>query len=175
MSTESAARRNDWSLPLLGLLLLTLAWLFLIVIVLPEWKVNHDYLESRCVVLEKRLAKNVGRRAGRLCRPEFLIRYTVAAAEHEVWAYDAVGAYDDLWSTNRRILDQFTVGQDYPCWYDPADPSQVVLVHGYSPGSYLVVAVIVLLALLTGKGIYSRLQEMRLAQKPMEKQSLFQK
>ena len=37
----------------------------------------------------------------------------------------------------QAILDQFEIGQEYPCWYDPIDPHRVVLVRGYSPWLYV--------------------------------------
>jgi hypothetical protein len=37
----------------------------------------------------------------------------------------------------QAILDQFEIGQEYPCWYDPIDPHRVILVRGYSPWLYV--------------------------------------
>jgi hypothetical protein len=62
MSTEPATLRDDWSLLLLGLFLLTLVGGLLAINVLPEWRANHDYVAARCVVLDKRVVEVIGRK-----------------------------------------------------------------------------------------------------------------
>jgi hypothetical protein len=98
---------------------------------LPEWRANHDYVETRCVVIDKRLAESRSD-DGVTWRPEFFVRYTAGGREFRVWAYDALGVYSNFRSTHQRTLAQFTVGQEYPVWYDPAQPEKAVLVRGYT-------------------------------------------
>lgn len=74
-----------------------------------EWRVNHDYIESQCIVLDK------DRR--------YKIDYTVGGRQHQVWCNDTRSLEKEL---------QFVVGQKYPCWYDPDAPDKVVLVRGYT-------------------------------------------
>src|SRR5437870_3951779 len=85
MNTESA---RDGSLPFLFALLLTLVGGLLAINLLPEWRANHVYVPTRCVVSDKRVVEHAGRR-GVSYRPEFLIRHSVAGRDYEVWAYDA--------------------------------------------------------------------------------------
>jgi hypothetical protein len=91
-----------------------------------------------------------------------LIRYTVAGREYQAWAYKASRSTSVFDWPKERMLESFTVGQAYPCWYDPADPSQVVLVRGYSwlsKAPFLVVFVV--LAFFTGRGLFRHLRGAR--------------
>lgn len=161
MASASTTPRDDWA-PLAGLIMcLVLFGGMLAIIFVPEWRVTHSYVEGRCVVLDKRLVEFPGRKANDTYRPELLIRYTVAGREYRVWAYDAVHASTGLRGPNERILKEFTVGQEYPCWYDPADPSEVVLVRGYSWLSYGLLLGLVVSVFVTGRSLFRRISGAR--------------
>lgn len=104
--------------------------------VVPEWRVNHEFLETPCRVLDKQIVSEKGSGdAGPLCRPEIKIQYDVAGVEYRDWTFDfrkgPVGGREDA----QAILDGFELysanQKTYPCWYDPANPSMAVLVRGY--------------------------------------------
>lgn len=62
--------------------------------------------------------------------PDF--QFTVQTADGHSYAaqgYDAGSASDR--AGQQAIVDQYTVGETYPCWYDPADPSQAVLTRQF--------------------------------------------
>ena len=104
---------------------------------LPEWRVNHEFVETTCRVLDRRIVeKRV--EDGLLYGPELELEYSagpggpITAPSH----YDIHGAYANSRGAAQAILDRFqtrsqAVGQPYPCWYDPANPSVVVLSRGY--------------------------------------------
>jgi hypothetical protein len=130
----------------------------------PEWRANHFYVEGRCVLLDKRLVEYPpsGKAMNSTYRPECLLRYTVAGREYQTWAYKATRTSSALRWPKERILESFTVGQEYPCWYDPADPSQVVLVRGYSWLSNSPLLVLFgVLAFFTVRGIYRSVRAAR--------------
>jgi hypothetical protein len=170
MTSKSGTPRGEGALPL-GLFLFFVVGWSAIFLVLPEWRANHLYVEGRCVLLDKRLVEDSssGYRGARnsTYRPEFLIRYTVAGREYQAWTYDAwvlaLRASTALRWPKERVLDSFTVGQEYPCWYDPADPSQVVLVRGYSWFSYGLALALGVSLLLIGTGVLRRLRGARSA------------
>jgi hypothetical protein len=120
-------------------------------LVLPEWRVNHVYVETRCVVLDKRLVENSDE-DGTTYRPEVLVRYAVAGQQHQVWAYNAFGGSSGFRSAQQAILDRFTIGREYSLWYDPARPDKAVLIRGYTWGLYLffIIPVAILVAGLVG-------------------------
>jgi hypothetical protein len=144
MATQSGTSRGD-GLLLSGLFLLAVVGCLAYGLVRPEWRANVVYVEGRCVVLDKRLIEKPSRKAANSTyRAEFLVRHTVDGRDYEAWTYDAatlnVRATTALRWPKERLLESYDVGQEYPCWYDPADPAQVVLVRGYSCFSYCLLA-----------------------------------
>jgi hypothetical protein len=103
----------------------------------PEWRVNHDYVEQRGLVLDKRLAESQNE-DGTTYRPEIQVRYVVNGREYQVWTYDAIGGYSSFRSAHEQALQGFTVGRECPVWYDPAAPKKAVVVRGYTWWLYLV-------------------------------------
>jgi hypothetical protein len=69
--------------------------------------------------------------------PEFLIRYQVEGTTHETWTYrfEHFSGFTSR-SDAEQLLQQFSQGQEYPCWYDPLDPELVVLER--SSGAWIV-------------------------------------
>jgi hypothetical protein len=80
-------------------------------LVWPEWRANHDYVEHCCVVLDKRLAESRGE-GNSTYRPELLVRYSVAGRDYQVWAYDAAGVYSSGRASKEAVLRQFDVGRE---------------------------------------------------------------
>jgi hypothetical protein len=124
-------------------------------LVIPEWRVNHGFVQQTCVLLQKRLVRQDGE-SGPIYRPEFRIEYHVHGT-----TYRPPGAYD-LHRTpfNREdaqaVLDRFTEGRKYPCWYDPGNPDAVVLVRGYQWWIWLVLLIPVsFVALGAGGSVYT--------------------
>lgn len=100
-------------------------------IVLPEWQVNQDLQETTARVVAKNLGEQVTDHATHY-RPELTIRYDVNGESYEQTTYDILRWYSISRAEQQALLDEFTVGETYPAWYDPAQPEQVVLVRGYS-------------------------------------------
>jgi hypothetical protein len=69
--------------------------------------------------------------------PEFLIRYQVEGTTHETWTYrfEHFSGFTSR-SDAEQLLQQFSQGQEYPCWYDPLDPELAVLER--SSGAWIV-------------------------------------
>jgi hypothetical protein len=110
--------------------------------VLPEWRVNHEFVATTCKVLDKRIGERHGE-DGPLFRPELKIEYEAGGATYRDWHYDIHqhkidGGYGGGRENAQAILDQFAVSGPaknvrYPCWYDPMNPYVAVLVRGYRP------------------------------------------
>jgi len=76
--------------------------------------------------------------------PDF--QFTVQTADGHKYAargYDALGTFSSDRSSQQALVDQYTVGKTYPCWYDPANPTQAVLTRQFNwfvffiPGLFL--------------------------------------
>ncbi len=132
-----------------------LAWDF-VSLVIPEWRVNHDFVEHACTVLGKRIGTKQDLDGTMLYRPEVHIRYDVAPDQ---WVYD-IHHYDaDVhrsYSIGRQDAEakiaRFAEHHEYPCWYDPARPSVVVLVRGYNSGWNLLVLIVPMSFVAIGSG-----------------------
>ncbi len=65
--------------------------------------------------------------------PDF--QFTVQTADARRYAargYDALRTFSSNQSDQQAIVDQYTVGKTYPCWYNPANPTQAVLTRQFN-------------------------------------------
>lgn len=135
---------------LLGCVGLVAAVVFLVV---PEWRVNHEFIETTCRIEQKRVGQ-IESEEGALYRPELKLEYQVDGQPyHSVWTYDIRNAYSSGREEEEAKLNRFDLHKQYPCWYDPADPYVVVLVRGYHGWIWLVFAVPVSFIAIGGGGV----------------------
>ena len=104
-------------------------------LVVPEWRVKHEFVETTCKVLDKRIGEKLGE-DGPLYRPDIKIEYEVGGITYRDWHYDVHRAYSSGRDDAQAALDQFALydkakNNRYSCWYDPMNPYVVVLVRGY--------------------------------------------
>lgn len=137
-----------WAFFLLFGLFLFAVILWLVIV--PMMRAAWWYVETDCVVLDKRLVESRGNKGGTTYRPDIRIRYHAANREHDLWTYDAARISTNNRAGQQAILDQFQVGQHYRCWYDPANPGQAVLTHELS--WFMLVALFPLLFIGLGAG-----------------------
>ena len=97
-----------------------LVWDF-VSVVIPEWRVNHEFVEHTCTVLEKRVGERPPA-TPRLCRPEIRIRLRVGRRPHTHWSTTSTGRYSSRARRPRPRWPALSRTGEYPCWYDPARP-----------------------------------------------------
>lgn len=116
-------------------------------LVIPEWRVNHEFASHQCTVLATTLERKETK-DGQFYRPRVRIEYKVGEETYRAWTYDIRGEFSAGKDENQASLDMFHEGEKHLCWYDPLDPNVVVLVHGYTwlfwlsflvPGSFLLI------------------------------------
>ncbi len=117
-----------------------LVWDF-VSLVIPEWRVNHEFVQHACTVLEKRVGEKTDPSGATLYRPEVRIHYEVAGQPYTPWVYDIHRSYSSSRQGAEAAIAGFVEHHEYPCWYDPARPSVAVLVRGYSGWLWLVLLV----------------------------------
>jgi hypothetical protein len=111
-------------------MLAALAW--------PEWRANRQFAQTRCTIVAEHVGRAEAEGEPATYRPEFRIRYKVGDQEYvEDGVFDVTQVYTADEQTVKDILNQFDVGGEYDCWYDPIDPHRVVLARGYSPWLYV--------------------------------------
>jgi hypothetical protein len=135
--------------------LVMLVWVFLLL----DWRANNRYLPNSCVVLDRRLASTMsepGPEGGTprpVYHPEIKIRYEVGGRKYEVWTYDAIAMFYPNKAAQQAIVDNFQVGANYPCWYDPDRPEKAILVRGHAWAPYVLLIVPIGFLVIGGIGI----------------------
>jgi len=109
-----------------GFLIAGVAW--------PEWRLNRDFVETRCRIVATGLAKRTEEAApgtfSVTWRPCVRVRYDAAGGTRESWtaAGPATGSADR--PTALGGLVAWRLGSETRGWYDPAAPDTIVLSRG---------------------------------------------
>lgn len=109
---------------LLSLPLLIAAWAW------PEYRLNTQWIETPCEVLDGRILSIPGKEANdRTWRPEIKIRYQVAGQPepYELWTWRLTPVSTNDRAAQQAVLDRYPRGAQVPCWYDPDRPRWAVL------------------------------------------------
>jgi len=134
----------------------------IVFLVVPEWRVNNEFVECTCTVTDRQIAEKEGD-DGKLYRAEIEIEYEVGGVTHVKRTYDSATAWDRPGSyagdreAAQQILDQFVVGEERVCWYDPADSNKVVLVRGNRWWIWIIFIIPVSFIVIGGGGLIYRL------------------
>lgn len=121
-------------------------------VIWPEWRANHHFVEGRAVVIGKALAEN--RETDTVTfRPDIEIEHLSDGVKHRAVTHDITRIHSSNRSDHEAALEQFTVGEEYPCWYNPADPSEAVLVRGYTWWMWLFLFLPAVLLYIGGWGL----------------------
>jgi len=127
-----------------------------LLLIVPEWRVNHEFIEHTCIVLDKQIAEQQDDE-DTLYRPEVNIEYQIGGQTYRVWTYDVHMAYSSGLDDKQVELEPFLVGQRCPCWYDPLDPGRAVLVRQASWWVWLALVVPLSFILIGGGGVIYRI------------------
>lgn len=114
-------------------------------LIVPQWRVNHEFIETTCKVVKTRIDERKGEDSP-VYRPEIEIEYLADGVAYRGSHYDFHRAYSPGHEKAKTICGRFVPydpkkDNRYPCWYDPADPSVCVLVRGYGVWVWLAFAV----------------------------------
>ncbi len=132
-----------------------------IMLLIPEWRANHEFVETTCVVRGKEIGDWQGE-DGVVYRPQIKIEYQVLGKKYVIKTYDIKtfdisGGYSSGRADKKEILKQFHVGRQYICWYDPVSPQVAVLVRGHTVLDWVLLAVPVTFLLIGGGGFIYRI------------------
>jgi hypothetical protein len=119
---------------------------------LPDWRANHNFVETECHILDKTIRESHND-SGATYRPDFHIAYKAGDRALESWTYDITKMLSSERSRSEKILAHFEVGKAYPCWYDPMDASNAVLIRGYSWFAWLILVLPLSFIAIGGAGL----------------------
>jgi len=98
-------------------------------VAVPEWRINHRFVEAEAIVVGKGLARRTTARE-RTWEPAFRLRYETPAGPTEAWAFR--GGPIATRARAVALLADVSLDATMPCWYDPDAPGTVVLARGYN-------------------------------------------
>ncbi len=98
-------------------------------VAVPEWRINHHFVEAEAIVVGKGLARRTTARE-RTWEPAIRLRYETPAGPIEAWAFRG----GPIASRERAltVLADVSLDAAMPCWYDPDAPDSVVVTRGYN-------------------------------------------
>ena len=119
----------------------------------------QSYVEGRCTITAKRLLREVhietptssGTKPTRTTvtyTPDF--QFTVHTTDGRTYAahgYDILNSGGDQ-APEQAILNRYTVGATYPCWYDAASPAHAVLTRQFPWALFIIPAIFGVIGLL---------------------------
>ncbi len=105
-------------------------------VAVPEWRINHDFVEARGRILAKGLVKRtiddpLGS-AANTWRPTVRVRYEADGTTREAWTRSQPSGGSPARDAAVDRLAAWEIGDDVTIWYDPSDPATVVLERGYN-------------------------------------------
>lgn len=110
-------------------------------VAVPEWRINHDFMGTRCTILGKGLVrKTVEDPPGAFSntwQPCLLVRYDVDGVSRVVWSRPGPGDPPSHRAAALERLGDWKLGAQVPGWYDPSEPATVVLERGYNWRTWL--------------------------------------
>jgi hypothetical protein len=105
-------------------------------VAVPEWRINHDFISTRCMVLGKGLARRtVEDPPGSFSstwQPCLRVRYPAGGTTRESWSRPSPATATPDRDAAIGRLAAWKLGTEVAGWYDPADVDTVVLERGYN-------------------------------------------
>ena len=115
---------------------LTIGVLMLTGVAVPEWRINNQFIEVNGRLIGKGLARHTLRDvfggAKYSWRPALLVQYEVEGEDVESWNTVHSSETSETRAVALHELDNWDLGGQLRCWYDPDDIKTVVLKQGYS-------------------------------------------
>lgn len=107
------------------------AWWLTSDVLLPEWRLAAeaaDFSQATCRVVGGRVEQRPGLAEDEYC-PTLQVEYTPEGveAQRRVWTRHGVGRDTPSRDEAYAALERYVLGEERPCWYDPADPERVLL------------------------------------------------
>src|SRR5579883_1076976 len=117
---------------------------------LPTQQAEH-YIQGSCTILSKKMVTNTDQDGSDTYSPSFTYKVWFDDHAYPGTEYEAASYESSHQNEVQAILDKYTVGERYPCWYNPANPTEAVLQRtGPDTSFWWLVGITVTLVLLGG-------------------------
>ena len=122
--------------------------------VVPKWRAYHNYVEVRAKVIDTGVGTGTWPGPGVAAyRPEIRLEYTVDNETYQRWTYDIDVTYSGSETDAKEIIRDYAIGDEYRCFYDPADPGTIVLSSGYKWSFWMLLLVPASFSVIGGAGL----------------------
>ncbi len=125
----------------------------LVAFLIPEWRVNTAFVETTGVVVSQRLATREPTQGVKTYRPEIQILYDVQGKKLLATTYDISRGFSRDRAAQQAVLNSFPVEQRIRCWYDPRDPTSVVVARDFTWGTWLLLVIPLSFVIAGGTGL----------------------
>jgi hypothetical protein len=114
----------------------------------PQFRVNYIFKPVTCVVLQSKI-QPTSDKEGAGFQPRFLVLYRVDDKTHISWVYDILNISMTNPDIRKQAVRQYSEGNLYTCWYDPANPQIAVLKRSWNKMAVLFCVLAGFVALIT--------------------------
>lgn len=115
-------------------------------VAVPEWRMNHEFAATEGLVVGKGLMRRrVVEPTGTTTstwQPTLLVRYDTASGPIESWSRSPRSTITADRAAAVERLGTWQLGARVPAWYDPGDPTVVVLERGFNWWMWLLTLVL---------------------------------
>jgi len=101
-----------------------------------QYKAVHEIYGTMSTLSSSGTSFNTVRTTSYVPKFEYVV-YTPDGKEYQAQGYSAGISGYAFQKTAQRIIDQYTVGWVYPCWYHPSNPTEAVLTQHFSMWIFL--------------------------------------
>lgn len=105
-------------------------------VAVPEWRMNHDFIETKGTVIAtgliRRQFEDPPGSTHTTWSPCARVRYSAQGQQREAWSRPATTDARAERAVAVAALAQRTIGEEVVCWFDPQDASIIVLERGYN-------------------------------------------
>lgn len=96
-----------------------------------EWQVARTFKLASCLIKDKHLSSGILRQRHQettVYTPSVYLIYTIDQQTYQGWHRPSFHTISSsIKGPPTSELDRYSIGYNYPCWYDPNNPSSVIL------------------------------------------------
>ena len=114
-------------------------------LIYTEWRAENVFTRTSCKILDTKLVESSRSEKNRTIPTfgtSFYLKYQAGEKIFTAWRFPKRdGNFSDDAKQQQEKLNQYHIGNEYPCWYDPKKPEVVFLEHGSYLGPLFFLAI----------------------------------
>lgn len=90
-------------------------------------RIQIHFKPTQCLIKDKNLITKGANELQKQYAAELLLSYNAGGKHYEASSINAFHSFSNDKDSEEKLLSQHTLGESYPCWYDPNKPEVVLL------------------------------------------------